>query len=1087
MKAQTRFAFIGLIVLIALLTSIALPITAMADEAPTPPPASDSSGAAQPAQGAQPADTSAPAMVDTSAPAQPADMSAPTEPPPAVDTSAPAATQDAVVTDIPAPADTTTDTNSPAATDTPVVVLNSDGTVEPLATQAAADIIATGDPMWCPGNNGTPTIGGCIKGATVTKLISKLGSSTGPGIVYFETTYSNKDATFDHTNSNLTGLTALTIQGGWNGDSSAAGFSYSGVSNFSVPLSVINWTDDVTIKDITISGTNSDGLTVTTAGDIKVKDVSSSNNHGNGAYLDNSKDAGNITIKGSSNNFSDNQHNGLEIYSNGYVTLNNVIADGNKYDGALLGGAPYSDYSAIGGTVDVTDSDFSINKGHGLSNNPAGLETYAYGTITLTKVTANENNNADGAYLDNCLYNGGICTGSGSIEVDRSTFGDSPSTGNEYNGLEVYSNGYVSLNKVTADGNKYDGALLGGNSDSDQPAIGGTISVTGNSEFNHNKGNGTVNPAGLEAYAYGTITLTDVKANHNSGDGAYLVGYGTLTLTDVTANNNYIDGADLESYYGSILVDGNSTFNNNGQCGADCLTQQDGLEVYSNGGDITLDGVDASWNYNDGAYLQAASYLCGFDDNGPIFCKSGNIFVKDNSTFNRNGFNGLRANTDGGDISLENVTAGYKDSDGNIYGNYVNGAYLEAYSYQCGFDSGGGAIVCSGGYVSVTSSIFDANGICLNCESLMNGLTALTSGGYISLDYVDASWNYNDGAFLDNRDGTGYLEVDNSTFNGNGTCGGDCGFFTPTDGLDVYSSGNILLTHVTANDNYFYGAYLDNTEGNGSIEVDNSTFGDSSGENGNGNNGLEAYSNGGITLNNTDAFGNYGDGATVGTEGVVIVSCGHYDNNSGAGINDTESASLHLNNPELSGNGNGPYAYAGTAVIGIDCGGTPASSGSAGSSGGGSHNASGNIIPVTGLPIHTINVSGGEGNGLDCTQYGGTQLILPNNNSALFPCPISDSASLGASSSDKLPGTLPGGNTFVSGVTTSVIKNGASSSPVNGSISVSFTVPDNMKDSKLAILYWDGGKWVEVPGHMTPDGHFESQTNLTGTFVLVSK
>jgi hypothetical protein len=75
----------------------------------------------------------------------------------------------------------------------------------------------------------------------------------------------------------------------------------------------------------------------------------------------------------------------------------------------------------------------------------------------------------------------------------------------------------------------------------------------------------------------------------------------------------------------------------------------------------------------------------------------------------------------------------------------------------------------------------------------------------------------------------------------------------------------------------------------------------------------------------------------------------------------------------------------------------------------------------------------------------------------------------------------------LSGFTTSVIKNGASSSPVNGSIIVSFTVPDNMKNSTLSILYWDGSKWVEVSGHMTADGHFETTTDLTGTFVLVSK
>src|ERR1700690_573284 len=44
MKLQTRYPFIGLIVLIAMIISIALPTTAFADGAPPPPPAPAGSG-----------------------------------------------------------------------------------------------------------------------------------------------------------------------------------------------------------------------------------------------------------------------------------------------------------------------------------------------------------------------------------------------------------------------------------------------------------------------------------------------------------------------------------------------------------------------------------------------------------------------------------------------------------------------------------------------------------------------------------------------------------------------------------------------------------------------------------------------------------------------------------------------------------------------------------------------------------------------------------------------------------------------------------------------------------------------------------
>ena len=38
-----------------------------------------------------------------------------------------------------------------APPDTQVVVVNEEGQVEPLATVEAAEILVTGDPVWCPG------------------------------------------------------------------------------------------------------------------------------------------------------------------------------------------------------------------------------------------------------------------------------------------------------------------------------------------------------------------------------------------------------------------------------------------------------------------------------------------------------------------------------------------------------------------------------------------------------------------------------------------------------------------------------------------------------------------------------------------------------------------------------------------------------------------------------------------------------------------------------------------------------------------------------------------------------------------------
>jgi hypothetical protein len=537
------------------------------------------------------------------------------------------------------------------------------------------------------------------------------------------------------------------------------------------------------------------------------------------------------------------------------------------------------------------------------------------------------------------------------------------------------------------------------------------------------------------------VTINDITIDSTDATGLYVTSTGNINLNNVKSNHNTTGAGaflDNRSGIGNISVN-NGTFNDNGYRG---------LSVYSNGS-ITLTNVTA--NNNGFTNNDAGAYLdnCLFDE--ITGCAGTGDIEVDNSTFNGNGSNGLEAYSNG-KITLMDATAD---------DNYIDGTYLDN-------SRGNGSIKVDNSTFG-DSSGDNGNGVCgFDCFWTQYGLEAYSNGA-ITLVGVTADGNFMAGAYLDNSNGTGSIEVDNSSFNYNSICGGDCPFFFRTDGLDAYSSGNILLKYVTANDNYNDGAYLDNSYGTGSIEVDNSTFGDSSGENGNGNSGLEAYPNGDITLNNTDAIGNYVDGAYIETPGAVIVNCGHYNDNSGdAGIVDKRSTSLTLNGVELSGN-SAPYLYGGIAVIGTNC------NSSSGGSSGGHHDAD------AFLPIHTIDVLGGEGNGLDCTQYGGTQLILPNNDSALFPCPISDSATLGTLTLDKLPGALPDGDTFGSAITTNIIKNGTSQTAIHGLVTVSFVIPDDMKNAKLAILYWDGSKWVKI------SGHFETTTDLTGTFVLVSE
>jgi hypothetical protein len=206
----------------------------------------------------------------------------------------------------------------PAGTE--LVVVNEAGEVEPLVTEAAAEIIATSDPIWCKDGTdpGSSISGDCTSGwATVTDLIANLtavpGTFTGAGTIFFSntSTYSTDDVTFD--GGTLTGLSALTLQGGWNGNGNALWglsgiYGLSGVTIFSVPVTIQNWASNVFINDIEIvsnATTVDHGLGVATTGDIELNNVYVHNtaDAGDGAKLSNIG-GGNVRINDSE--FNDN-------------------------------------------------------------------------------------------------------------------------------------------------------------------------------------------------------------------------------------------------------------------------------------------------------------------------------------------------------------------------------------------------------------------------------------------------------------------------------------------------------------------------------------------------------------------------------------------------------------------------------------------------------------------------------------------------------------------------------------------------------------------------------------------------------------
>ncbi len=219
MSANMRTTLLSLAIIMVLIFSAIRPKPAYADDG-TPPEAAATqvTEQAQPDGGAegvateevtnpQPTDEGAP-LAGEATPIEPAQDPAPTEEttPVAVEStpteSVPAEEATPVAEEstpaAPAQDPAPTENAAPAADlsavpeNTNVTVLDSNGEAQPLATQEAADAIATSDPVWCPGTQApTPGANGCTTSfssfdALLTELSSGNTAYQGPGTIYVQ-------------------------------------------------------------------------------------------------------------------------------------------------------------------------------------------------------------------------------------------------------------------------------------------------------------------------------------------------------------------------------------------------------------------------------------------------------------------------------------------------------------------------------------------------------------------------------------------------------------------------------------------------------------------------------------------------------------------------------------------------------------------------------------------------------------------------------------------------------------------------------------------------------------------------------------
>jgi hypothetical protein len=728
-----------------------------------------------------------------------------------------------------------------------------------------------------------------------------------------------------------------------------------------------------------------------------------------------------------------------------------------------------------------------LGEGSGLSIVDGSIQILNMNSFTLSGFTVNEyveaNDNSGTLNLTDILAgaDGGVSDGTAIVHV-------------------YDHNGDIVLTDVTANNGSDFGAELNNTSGS------GNITVD-NSTF-------TGNVIGMEAYSAGNITLTDTIANSNLLNGTYLdtsAGTGDISVTDGTFDSNTLYG--LVSYSaGDITLDGVTANDNVNFTGilADTYTYgtgnininlsitsgngYNGLEAYSNGS-ITLSNITTVNNGDMGALMDTSGDIniinSTFNANvgyGVLGFSAGDITVS-GSTFETNDIGAYLDTLNGtGDISVTNSTA----TNNSNHGLSLQSAGATIVDTVTASGNGLNGVITGGapGGVSVVNSTFTGNGT--------HGFAAISSGN-VTLNGVLSNGNTSGGISIDNTIGTGDIIVNNSTFTGN------TGF-----GFQAFTAGNSTVDDVTANNNGSVGLVIDGTGLISNISISNSIF------DGNTDMGLLLTTNGDVILDTVTASNNTtSDGTFINTAGNVTVTCGSYENNGGYGINNFNGNPMTLDSVDFSGNGIAPYNGSPT-IIDVTCApptATPTAPPTPGNNDGARRPL--HFVDVTGDPTAELPTP------LNCISYRGTRLILPNDDSVVFLCPLQSTGKLDMLPINllpgglpvELPGDLPLDTTFVSGFITHLIKgnNTEQTTLLARAALVSFTIPQDLLDEDFVILFWDIEEevWVEVdPGIDLDDnrydacvetlmGRFDDEGNelfhreacvdYTGTFVLVSR
>ncbi len=380
----------------------------------------------------------------------------------------------------------------------------------------------------------------------------------------------------------------------------------------------------------------------------------------------------------------------------------------------------------------------------------------------------------------------------------------------------------------------------------------------------------------------GKLVLKDLNVRNASAGGNIKVDTSTasIEIRDVEGSNGAGYGLliDTPAAVGTISIVNSEFSSNAGGAGINILTN----------GSILLNGVSASYNNNDGAFLTSGKGITirngvfSYNTNAGVtghgirvgITSRGNILI-DSVFANQNDEDGILIENVGGNVSLANIQALYNDT----------GVYIDNCLEILG--------VCSNPTSTVTLTNITVN------HNSVEGIRVISNGA------VNASG-------ITSRTNIGGSVFDNSTAKSPANISIASGSFTNSSGgtgLTIRSKGSVTLNNVSATSNNQRGVSITNTFGSGSV-----TFLSTLGVNdfgGNQGTGIYIDTNGAVNLSRTSAANNNGTASSYGAyilaQGNVTISgtaaeVGYFGNSGYIGLGISTKGTITLNFIDSSAN-----------------------------------------------------------------------------------------------------------------------------------------------------------------------------------------